>query len=581
VVRGGAAGTYVYALSPGRHELRVFDATEGLDPVNVIDRPEFEIPELSYSPYEEGFDGEPTVLPAQRVVSPPGIAFAGDAHLRLPSVGGVGLRAQRLRGEVWEHIIEASEGGERPSLPFGIDGEYRPTGCDPTQSDRCVQPEGDDETWFVYMSRMDGKLQMVEAIRRGVPVHRMVQTHSEVDLRGTTLDKPRLSLRGRSVSLGNNLPPGHAFLGPLLQEPLEDKVEDVSPATYRRYGVWPVADPEQVATEVWSLTYEGIIPNASGLLGALDGADELHDSDVRFCDEGVQEGDWLTITAPVGAVDPALAPPVIDVMAGDAKCAVLPAAQARIDVPVVEVGETWVRVDTALARLRPEEPVLDESTIQAEKLASLSNCQAALDDLRLRLTSGDANLVATDALSSSTLPMRFAWELRAASSWIAVGSRSGLLHRQRWDSDAQACVLDDTMDARYEGRLATVELAQDAYSQCPPSLEQIGVEKVEEFAGSQAHRLSTFSLDLQVFPGCLADATGQVLTHAPQRDTKWSFNLYGPDNPKTVSAQSVLLGARIGAIDVRRHLVQLDTSGGKAHILQVRPGIERLLKTFE
>jgi hypothetical protein len=422
---------------------------------------------------------------------------------------------------------------------------------------------------------------MIEAVRRGVAVHRFAQTHTEVDLRGTAADRPTLRVRGQAVGLGNNLPPGHAFLGPLLQEPYEDKVEDASPATYRRYGIWPPADPELVATQVWTLAYEGALPDAEGDLGSLGTDDRLEAPHARFCEAGVETGDWLTITAPVEAVDPALRPPEPEVKVGDALCDTKAPVLARIDVAIAEVGDTWVRLDLGSARLRPEEPVLDEQAIGDAKLASLSACTAALSDLRLVLTNQPDSLVPTDAVSIDTLPPRFSWQVRAANSWTAVGSRSSFLHNRRWDEEGQSCVEDTAKDTRHVGRVDTVPLADGAYDQCPPSLEQIGLDNVEAFAGEGAPRLSNFSFDLQLFPGCLASDDGTVQVIAPQRDTVWTFNFYGPSAPKTVSAQSSLLGVRIGKIDVRRHLVQLDTAGGKAHILQVRPGIEKLLKTFE
>ena len=107
------------------------------------------------------------------------------------------------------------------------------------------------------------------------------------------------------------------------------------------------------------------------------------------------------------------------------------------------------------------------------------------------------------------------------------------------------------------------------------------MENLETLTGEDPVELTNFSFTVQAFPGCQATEDGSIQTVAPQRDTAWSFNFYGPDAPKTVSAQSVLLGARTGKIDATRRLMQLDTSGGKAHILQVRPGIERLLQTFE
>jgi hypothetical protein len=581
VVNAGEAGVFVYALSPGRHAVQVFDAAAGLEPVDVYDRDDIEIPELRHSPYAQDSTADPTVLPAIRVTGKPGLAFAGQRSSRLPSVGGIGLTAQRLRGEIWDHIIAPASGESRAALDFDISGAYRPAGCDPDRTDQCVQPLGDDDTYYVYMSRMDGRLQMIEAVRRGVPVHQMAQTHTDLELRGTAADRPSLSLRGKRVALGNNLPDGYAFLGPLLQESLAEKVTDESPATYRRYGLWPATDPELVPSQVWAITYEGVIPEAHGQLGSLDDTARLHAPHSRFCEAGVEVGDWVTITAPVDAVAPALRLAIPEVKTGDALCATLPAVYARIEMAVTQVGDRWVDVDLTNVRLRPEEPELDEDGILDEKLTSVSACTSALNDLLLTLTNQADSLQAVEVLEVGQLPARFSWEVRANEAWTVTGSQSGFFHRQRWDTESSACLVDEERDERLQGRLETLELSEDAYTQCPPSLEQIGIENVVALVGDDAPSLTNFSFEVQAFPGCAVSNAGTIETVAPQRDTTWSFNFYGPDAPKTVSAQSVLLGARTGAIDVSRHLVQLDTSGGKAHLLQVRPGIERLLQTFE
>ena len=581
VVNAGNAGVFVYALSPGRHELRIFDATSGLEPVDVHDHEGIEIPDLSHSPYEQGTTEDPTVLPGIRVAGKPGLAFAGQHSNRLPSVGGIGLTAQRTRGEIWDHIITPEAGESRASLDYDLSGVYRPAGCDPEFTDRCVQPLGDDDTYYVYMSRMDGRLQMIEAVRRGVPVHRMAQTHTDADLRGTAADKPSLSLRGDRVALGNNLPDGFPFLGPLLQESITERVTGESPATYRRFGLWPPADPELVASQVWSITYEGALPGAQGELGALDDTARLHDPHAQFCGAGVEVGDWLTITVPFDTVDPALRFASPQVKVGEAICATLPEVYAQIEMSVTKVGDHWVEVDLTSARLRPEEPALDEAGILDQKQTSASACTSALEDLRLTLTNQPDSFQSVASLESSQLPRRFSWEVRASEAWTVIGSQSGFFHRQRWDAESASCVVDESRDQRLQGRLRTLDLDPDAYTQCPPSLEQIGLENVVNLVGSDAPSLTNFSFEVQAFPGCVATDAGTIETVMPQRDTTWSFNFYGPDAPKTVSAQSVLLGARTGTIDVSRHLVQLDTSGGKAHLLQIRPGIERLLKTFE
>lgn len=575
VVEGGDAGSFVYVLDSARHGIHVYGLGETLTRLDAAAH-DVTVPALPYKPYVADFTGEASELDPVRAAGMPALAAQGETWLPLPAVGGMSLGATRLRGELWERLIAPDPDEGRAALDYGLPGtDWRPTACDPERDDLCLQPAGDDDTWFVLMPRMDGRIQLFQSIRRGVPVHRTMQRITDPGQRGTDLSKPRLSLRGRSIPFAANLLQGYPFLGPPMEEEIAAAVPKVSPRAFRRFGVWPPEDPELALIETWHVTYEGALPHASGVLGRLEDGDLFRDPAAEFCGAGVQVDDWLVLEAAPGSLAPALRLDAPSVTVGDEPCPLLPIHLAEVEVPVVEVGLTTLRIDPSRARLRPLEPKLDEATLAAEKRVSLSACQAALETFRSSLTWPE-NLPATEDFAAENLPRRVTYRVHAAKTWIVVGERSGYLHDQAWIGGA--CAADLDLDPHQTGRLETVSLAED-YATCPPGPAQIGADGVDGLTGGAA-RFSNWSFGLQAFPGCVTDDQGHALVPT-QRDTRWSFDFFGPDNPRTVSAQEALLGTRVSLLDFRRNQVQLDTSGGAVHLLEIRTSEDELLVSFE
>ena len=278
VVDAGDHGRFVYALDPQRGRLAVFDASaDGLERVAVPWSAATAEPEV-YRGYldAEGVQKEDDELRAQRVAARPGPALQGELDLRLPATPGLWLSAGQLRGELWGRLIEPQSGDSVASLPNGLSRvagiDWVPLGCDPDFEDRCYQPALDDQTWYVFMPRADGSVQLVEAVRRGAPLHRFAQTTTDPARRGTDVSKPGLALRGTSRALGSNLREGFPFMGPLADELIYDAseaatlaaaaiaeaateagddeaaaealahIEVLEPDRFRRFGVWPPED---------------------------------------------------------------------------------------------------------------------------------------------------------------------------------------------------------------------------------------------------------------------------------------------------------------------------------------------------
>ena len=611
LVDAGAAGTFVYVLDTQVGEIEVFELETDAGgataftkvAVNAI---ETTAPALTYRPYGADPTEEPSELEALRMAAKPSLDRRGEDAILLPFAAALSLTATRLRGEVWSRLIAPGTGLDgRASVPYGLDGDrWRPAGCDPDDLDQCTQPAGDDESWYVFAPRADGYVQMIEAVRRGVPVHRLAQRQPDPAKRTTDASKPRLSLRGRSIAIGSSLRAGYPFIGPLVKELLPTEpaattggpcatddactngtcvdglcVEDERAARYRRYGLWPATDTEGVVSERWALTYEGTLPETRSYLGRMVAADTLFDPAGEFCERGVEIGDWAVIEAAPLALAEELRHEAPVVTADGRVCDVEPPSRYYVEVPVVAVGQTTLTVDPAAARLRPSEPVLDVEVIGADPDQSLSACKKALELLQVELTRPE-NLPGT-TLDPASLPRRFAYEIRARDSWVLIGSRSGYQHRWTWDAVAGECVEDLSLDPRHAARVIQSELLPDAsYEVCPPTIEQLSHDLVDGLVDA-AVRFENWSFALDVLPGCVEDDDGQIELVPTQRDTRWTFDVLGPDEGATVRLSSSILALRIGSFDFRRQNVYLDTGGERASLFQVRPGVTELLATYQ
>ncbi|MGM0578653.1 MAG: hypothetical protein ACQEXJ_23210 [Myxococcota bacterium] len=579
-VDAGDLGRFVYAVDPERGRVAVFDAADGLERV-VAPEHDAGVPAAEFPAYRS--DRDPVEVPPVVSGPKPGPAFQGEQDLVLPSPAGFVPSSSRVRGELWSRLLEPDEDIGRPAVPFGLSGseQWLPPACSPDFSEACVQPEADDEAWYVFLPRLDGRVQLIEVIRRGQVFHHFAQSTNQPDERDTDITRPSLRLRGRSIPVGSSLPEGFPFLGPLFEEEIAERVEDESPAVFRRWGLWPPEEPERTPSETWFLTYEGVIPGTDSGLGRMMGEDTFYDPKGRFCELGVEPGDWLELEAAPESLAPDLRLEAEVRTEDGLLCPTEPADVAVVEVPVTAVGMTTLDVDPAGARLRPVEPVLDEDAVADDPQVTLANCRSALSDLQDVLGRPEF-LEPTDAFAPENLPRRVLYSVRAAGAWIAVGSRSGYLHDNVWDAEAGACVPDEDAPERQKGRLTTARLADGvSYATCPPSLDLLGADSVDEALAGDHVRFENWSFGVDVFPGCEIGEDGGVERVPTQRDTRWTFFVQGPDTPSSVSAQGAFLGPRVPLLDFRRQQIQLDTVVGRIHHLQVRPGSTTLLGTFE
>ena len=506
-------GQFVYVLDPHHERILVFEVSpEGaLTPVHVPGLAA-EVPSLEYEAYPGGSAGSLSALSKSPLTGP---SHAGEIGLPIGSLGGTGLSSGQVRGELWSRIIP-----DRSVVPGTID--WTPRGCAVGSStELCTQPELDDATWYVFMPTLSGDVLLIEAIRRGVPLHRFAQVTVLPENRGTRISAPVFVHRGASKTLNTARADGVPSLGPDVEEELVSALDGTSAELVRHYGIWPAGYPdavdhEAVANESWTLTYEGTIPDTRGTLGRFIDAFTFEDPRADFCAAGVEVGDWLTLEVPPSSVPEPLQRVAEVRTEGGQSCPLLPTTQVFIDVPVSEVGTRTLGVDLAAARSFPALPELDKALIEADPLLSLSECQGAREELDLYAQSAPLETLLPDTPPGTELLPRFSsYRVRVAGAWAVVGARSGFLHKRAWQVDAESgvgqCAPSD-IDA--EGLQARVIERSDAdtYASCPPSLEELRHDAPTPlFTAADAGRFTNVSFSLDVFEGCSLSDEGANL----------------------------------------------------------------------
>jgi len=572
-VDGGAAGRFVYVLDARLGQILVFQYSDSrLTRVDVHAEAGL-APDLLSVPFDTP-SAEPTVTTALPAIRQPAYALAGHRNIPILSGNPFKLSSSRVRGELWERLIPGA------SVPRNILSTlWKPAVCDPeSPADQCAQPAADDASWVVYGAALDGRIQLIEAIRRGEPMHRLFQRQLDASRRIHDISAPRMTRRGTLISSRGQASPGFPFIGAAAQEVLVDAVTSESPARLRRYGIWPADDFEEAPTESWALTYEGVIPGTRAYSGRFADAATFFDVNQRFCELGVQPGDWLQLQVPTTSSDPSLHTTSVVALADGRVCPLLALTTALVEVQVTAVGMATLSVDPTTARLRAQRPSLDDDAVRAANL-STRLCQQAIDALDATLQIPE-NLIAFEGFSPALVPARLSYRVRPDETWVAVGSVSGFMHRQAWDRTTSQCTTDDGLDPRLESRFHDVAGAVERYDQCPPTTESLLIDRVETLAAG-ATRFTNPSFSLYLFPACSTAPDGTFKATPTQQETAFTFTVTGPQAGSALSVSDSMLLARVPLLESRRHQVQLDAGRNRLSILQLRFGDLKEITTLE
>ena len=147
------------------------------------------------------------------------------------------------------------------------------------------------------------------------------------------------------------------------------------------------------------------------------------------------------------------------------------------------------------------------------------------------------------------------------------------------DRGEGSCGVAPGISSLATGRARTAELIVETYEQCPPTNADLALDAVDGLLATP-QGFKNFSFSLDIFPGCdgSVDGAGKLMDEI-RRDTRWSFQVEGPDNPRSVSGSDMQLAPRVPLLDFRRQQVQLDSGLGRLLLLEIRPGTSASLQS--
>ncbi len=264
------------------------------------------------------------------------------------------------------------------------------------------------------------------------------------------------------------------------------------------YGIRFGGDLKSELSEIWDVTYEGVIPGASGCgtLAADPGATQsafFTDPTVDFCALGVLEGQDAH-------------PGDVLVITPDPKATCAQAADEVLEYRVVGVQANRLAIEPAYVSVPlPPAGCFDGS------------------------------------------PM--AYEVRASGAWTVVGARSGFLHNRM--SASGQCVARADSNPLFTGRAFTA-LPEDGGAVLQSCPARLGDSKIG--ANFAASRFTNAALSFNLVPGCKTDSRFQPIWIPPTRDTRLSFQATSGAVPMSVSVgglpeEMVVAGTSVFTLD--------------------------------
>lgn len=583
VVEAGAAGTFAYVADAQRSRLLTYSLEGDVLVRQNANAHASQAPKVAYKQSEDNTD---KTLPAVVTTAFPGLERAEVRDIGLGRTPA-SLTPMRVRGRLWAHDLT----GPLSNIVANSTTKFTPGGCKGSLAE-CARPDQDGETYWVFMPGLNGELNMLESVVRGVPRHRFVQGIENPSERGWGLSgSVALSLRGKRVSSSEHLP-GYAVMGPTsATETIVSEVDNVSPVRQRIAGIYPpqlspaeleaisedtsgdvALEPfERVPTQTWTVTYEGLVPQTTGALGRLVTATEFYAPTQRFCERGAEVGDWLVLTVPTASSNPLIHYDQVITVAGGT-CALEPLPTMQIEAQISTVGMDTLTVDPATARLVPQDRELDEAAIRAGATNILNACEKALETHRLEQLMGNGEdaigfIDASAQWAVDNFPTRLSYGIRAGGAWTVVGGKTGFAHRQMWDGTA--CVEDPALDIRHTGRLKTETFTSAEgllpYASCPPTDSELEAGDMERL--DRPFSFSNFSFSVYMLPGCFGEGATRTVAN-DRRDTRWQFIVVGPDGAADSLLGKSTLTRRVGAMETARAIVYMDTAANRLRLLR-------------
>jgi hypothetical protein len=328
------------------------------------------------------------------------------------------------------------------------------------------------EDWEdIILSTSDGRLTVIRALEGGTPVHTLDIVEQDPTSDRSQSFKPNLQAGGEEIELGFTPSPEYPNLGPLAVISLDDEGDEK-----QFYGVRFSERTDWHRTEVWYITWEGVLPGAKGLPARLRAPDRLDLPGAGLCGLGVQPGDLAVIRfdAPLGCDD---------------------FVGKEFEYVIADAGADWLNLDEAAG---------------GRQIADLPETADERDDEEWAPEWGAA---AVEMPGPDCFQGILQIDIRADDQFVVRGSRTGYLHPVI--EAVEGCVLDPDADPLFTGRaLPATVVSTEGLLECPITELVDGIEP-DTFVNP------IFEVD--IFPPCAISEEGKVSLLEIERDVRWSF----------------------------------------------------------
>lgn len=341
---------------------------------------------------------------------------------------------------------------------------------------------------------------------------------------GAAIERPSLAVADDRVDIGAAVPSVWPTLGPL-------KVDRTDPEAPVFYGMRLLEDETLQRTQLWDVTWEGLVPGSERATASMASPTVLHDPQADFCALGVVAGDWLVIDR-------------------------RPPTQPDASVPDCTAGGSTLSGEVLRYRIAEVGP----DTLTIEPGSGQIDAPVTPDN---QATWSASDLIAAPEPPAGCLPDAGVRYHVRSSAWLVQASTDGLLSRR--ERVGNSCAALDPDDPLQRARMQQAAPPSPSLEACPVVLEQLPDD-------------ARFPFDNGIFqaemaPGCAPGPTAEdpsTLLPTP-RETRWRFLLNGPTRVRTTNVGAHPVSLQSGPTLENAYVV--DQGAGALYVVDIARGI--------